>query len=94
MTDLKNVSLRYGSDLPLALNDISLTIRPSERIGIVGRTGAGKSSFLVTLFRLAEISEGSIYIDGLDIATLSLTELRFVLARLRAESWSGRYRWF
>ncbi|OWA53530.1 Multidrug resistance-associated protein 7 [Hypsibius exemplaris] len=78
--EFRGVGLRYREDLPAVLSDFTLTIRPAERIGVVGRTGAGKSSFLVTLFRLAEISHGSITIDGVDILHLPLQQLRSRLA--------------
>lgn len=70
----------FAQSSKLALADVSFSIRGGERIGIVGRTGAGKSSLLATLFRLAEISSGSISIDGVDIRRLSLTRLRQSLA--------------
>jgi ATP-binding cassette subfamily C (CFTR/MRP) protein 4 len=72
---LKNVSLSYDENLPDVLKNISLNIKPGEKVGIVGRTGAGKSSFFQILFRMYEPS-GSIVIDGIDIRTLKLTELR------------------
>ena len=62
---MKNLSFKYRSELDLVLNDISFTVGAGERIGIVGRTGAGKSSITVALFRLAEAEKGSqIIIDG------------------------------
>jgi ATP-binding cassette subfamily C (CFTR/MRP) protein 4 len=72
---LTNVSLSYDENLPDVLKNISLNIKPGEKVGIVGRTGAGKSSFFQILFRMYEPS-GSIVIDGIDIRTLKLTELR------------------
>lgn len=52
---------------------------PNEKIGVVGRTGAGKSSLLVALFRLTEVSGGSIYVDGINISNVPLPDLRFVI---------------
>ncbi|XP_024082084.1 multidrug resistance-associated protein 5-like isoform X2 [Cimex lectularius] len=72
----RNVKLRYRPGLPFALNDISFYVRPCEKIGIVGRTGAGKTSLISAIFRLVEICEGSIIIDNLDISTLDLITLR------------------
>uniref|UniRef100_A0A1Y1KQ04 Multidrug resistance-associated protein lethal(2)03659 n=1 Tax=Photinus pyralis TaxID=7054 RepID=A0A1Y1KQ04_PHOPY len=69
-----SISLRYSHDL-LILNDINLVIKPREKVGIVGRTGAGKSSIINALFRLSEFS-GSIAIDGIDTKTVPLSELR------------------
>ncbi|KAI0167068.1 ATP-binding cassette transporter protein YOR1-like protein [Hypoxylon sp. FL1284] len=75
-----NVEMRYRANLPLVLKGLTMHVRGGERIGIVGRTGAGKSSIMSTLFRLVEISGGHIYIDGLDISTLGLHDLRSRLA--------------
>ncbi|KAI1765555.1 ATP-binding cassette transporter protein YOR1-like protein [Hypoxylon sp. FL1150] len=75
-----DVEMRYRANLPLVLKGLSMHVRGGERIGIVGRTGAGKSSIMSTLFRLVEISGGHIYIDGLDISTLGLHDLRSRLA--------------
>ncbi|PNY29412.1 Oligomycin resistance ATP-dependent permease YOR1 [Tolypocladium capitatum] len=75
-----NVQMRYRENLPLVLQGLSMHVRGGERVGIVGRTGAGKSSIMSTLFRLVEISGGSITVDGLDIATIGLHDLRSRLA--------------
>ncbi|KAL5600181.1 ATP-binding cassette transporter yor1 [Fusarium odoratissimum] len=75
-----NVEMRYRAGLPLVLSGLTMHVKGGERIGIVGRTGAGKSSIMSTLFRLVEISGGKITIDGLDISTLGLHDLRSRLA--------------
>lgn len=69
------VSLSYDKNLPKVLKEISVNILPSEKVGIVGRTGAGKSSFFQTIFRMYE-PEGTILIDGIDIKSLNLFDLR------------------
>ncbi|TDH72543.1 hypothetical protein CCR75_004880 [Bremia lactucae] len=74
--EFRNVNLRYRPGLPRVLRNLSLSIRSQEKIGIVGRTGAGKSSLVVALMRLVELDSGSIVIDGLDIGTIGLHELR------------------
>ena len=74
------VEMRYRDGLPLVLQGLNLTVAGGERIGIVGRTGAGKSSIMSTLFRLIELSGGSISIDGINIATVGLSDLRSRLA--------------
>ena len=61
---------------PLALNHISLIIEGKEKIGIVGRTGAGKSSFIQTLFRMGHIVHGRIEIDHIDISKVGLEDVR------------------
>ncbi|USP75306.1 hypothetical protein yc1106_02580 [Curvularia clavata] len=75
-----NVEMRYRDGLPLVLKGLSMHVRAGERIGVVGRTGAGKSSIMSTLFRLQELAGGSIVIDGVDISTIGLHDLRSKLA--------------
>lgn len=74
------VSLRYRPELPLVLKDLTLDIKPGERIGIVGRTGAGKSSLISCLFRLTPLESGAITIDGLDTRMIPLERLRRSIA--------------
>ncbi|CAF0703150.1 unnamed protein product [Brachionus calyciflorus] len=80
----ENVSFRYDKNLSAVLSDLNLIINSSEKIGIVGRTGAGKSSIIQTLFRIAE-PEGSISIDGVNIKDLSLHDLRCKLSIIPQE---------
>ncbi|PWA03531.1 hypothetical protein BB558_000317 [Smittium angustum] len=72
----KHYSTRYREGLDLVLKDIDLTIPPGSKVGVVGRTGAGKSSLTLALFRIIEAAEGSIVIDGIDISKLGLVDLR------------------
>ncbi|KJH41335.1 ABC transporter, ATP-binding protein [Dictyocaulus viviparus] len=67
---------RYRPGLELVVKSLNATIKPHEKIGIVGRTGAGKSSVTLALFRVIEPSEGRIIIDGIDIADIGLHDLR------------------
>ncbi|OXB64192.1 hypothetical protein ASZ78_002114 [Callipepla squamata] len=71
-----NYRAQYRKDLGLALNDISFQTRNEEKVGIVGRTGAGKSTLTNCLFRILEGSGGKIIIDGIDISTIGLHDLR------------------
>ncbi|KAL7212544.1 hypothetical protein ACSBR2_015274 [Camellia fascicularis] len=75
----EDVVLRYRLELPPVLHGLSFTVPPSDKVGIVGRTGAGKSSMLNALFRIVELERGRILIDGYDIAKFGLTDLRKVL---------------
>lgn len=72
----ENYKVRYRPELDLILHGITCNIESTEKIGIVGRTGAGKSSLTNCLFRIIEAAEGRILIDGVDICTLGLKDLR------------------
>ncbi|KAF8740000.1 hypothetical protein AX14_009122 [Amanita brunnescens Koide BX004] len=78
--EFRNYSTRYRPELDLVLKDISIKIRPREKIGICGRTGAGKSSVLLALFRIIEPVAGTITIDGIDISEIGLNDLRSAIA--------------
>lgn len=72
-----DLKMRYRPELPWILKGVSCSILPREKIGICGRTGSGKSSLMVSLFRIVEApNRGSILIDGIDIATVGLLSLR------------------
>lgn len=79
---VENVRMRYRDGLPIVLDGISLDIKAGERIGIVGRTGCGKSSFLSTFLRLVELEEGRITVDGVDISKIGLHDLREKVAMI------------
>ncbi len=74
--EFKDVFLHYRSGSSAVLNSLNFAIRGGERIGIVGRTGAGKTSIMTALMRTVEISSGAIEIDGVDISKISLPMLR------------------
>lgn len=76
--EMRDVSLRYREG-PLVLKHVNLSVGAREKVGIVGRTGAGKSSLTVALFRIAPLSAGSVTIDGVDVGKLGLAEARRAL---------------
>lgn len=78
--EFENAVMSYQPGLPTVLKDLSISIKPGEKIGICGRTGAGKSTIMVALYRMCELTSGSIYIDDIDISTLGLNDLRKHLA--------------
>lgn len=78
--EFRNYSMRYRPDLDLCLKNISIKIKGKEKIGICGRTGAGKSSLLLALFRIIEPASGTILIDGIDVTNLGLYDLRSAIS--------------
>ncbi|CAG8620597.1 18107_t:CDS:10 [Acaulospora morrowiae] len=73
---IKNLVVQYGPKNPPVLHGISLDIQAAEKIGIVGRTGCGKSTLATSFFRFVEPTSGSIELDGIDISTIGLRDLR------------------
>lgn len=78
--EVDNLVVGYAPDLPPVLKGLTFSINRNERVGVVGRTGAGKSSLTLALFRFLEARSGSIYIDGIDISKIKLHDLRSRLA--------------
>ena len=78
--EFRHYQTRYREGLDLVLKGIDLTIEPQEKVGICGRTGAGKSSLTLSLFRIIEAVEGNVLIDGINVSKLGLHELRSKLA--------------
>ncbi|XP_051957113.1 ATP-binding cassette sub-family C member 10-like isoform X3 [Xyrauchen texanus] len=72
--------LAYRPGFPNALDGVSLEVLPGERVGIVGRTGSGKSSLFLALFRMVELNQGQILLDGVDLSSVRLSQLRSKLA--------------
>ncbi|KAI4552348.1 hypothetical protein MJT46_016999 [Ovis ammon polii x Ovis aries] len=83
--EFQDVVLVYRPGLPNALDGVTFRVRPGEKLGIVGRTGSGKSSLLLVLFRLLEPSSGRVLLDGVDTSQLELAELRSQLAIIPQE---------
>jgi ABC-type multidrug transport system fused ATPase/permease subunit len=73
---IENVSIRYAADLPDVLKNISFQIYEREKLGVIGRTGAGKSTLAMAFFRILPFSSGSIILDDIDICKIGLFDLR------------------
>ncbi|NXT68523.1 MRP7 protein, partial [Chaetops frenatus] len=80
LVEFQQVVLAYRAGLPNALNGVSFTVYPGEKLGIVGRTGSGKSTLFLALFRMVELKSGRILLDGVDSQLVGLEELRSRLA--------------
>lgn len=78
--EFRNATMKYRVELEPSIKSLSFTVQPNMKVGIVGRTGAGKSSILQALFRLCELHEGQILIDGVNISKLGLHILRKSIA--------------
>ena len=78
--EINDAFLKYRPGLPDVLRGLTMDVGPREKVGIVGRTGAGKSSIMTALCRLMELSTGSIPIDSVDISKIGLKDLRSALA--------------
>ncbi|NXC30656.1 MRP7 protein, partial [Campylorhamphus procurvoides] len=80
LVEFQEVVLAYRAGLPNALDGVSFTVYPGEKLGIVGRTGSGKSTLFLALFRMMELKSGRILLDGVDSQLVGLEELRSSLA--------------
>lgn len=81
----KEVVLRYRVGIPPALNSLSFALPAGEKLGIVGRTGAGKSSITVALFRLVDCESGTVFIDGIDVKSVGIHTLREAISMIPQE---------
>ncbi|OAR00222.1 hypothetical protein LLEC1_07942 [Akanthomyces lecanii] len=73
---VQNLEVRYAANLPPVLKSISFHVRSGERIGIIGRTGSGKSSLVLSLLRLLNTTKGSVSIDSIDISAIKARDVR------------------
>ena len=76
LIEFKNYSVRYREDTPIILKNMNLVIKSGEKIGVIGRTGSGKSTIFLSLMRILEAVEGQIFIDGINIEQVGLDTLR------------------
>lgn len=83
--EVGGLSLRYAPKLPLVIKNISFNVKSGEKVGVVGRTGAGKSTIITSFFRFIEPAQGGIKIDGVDISKIGLNSLRRGLAIIPQE---------
>ncbi|TYJ13682.1 hypothetical protein E1A91_A10G066700v1, partial [Gossypium mustelinum] len=83
--ELQELKIRYRSNAPLVLKGITCTFQEGTRVGVVGRTGSGKTTLISALFRLVEPASGRILIDGLDICSMGLKDLRMKLSIIPQE---------
>ncbi|EED80008.1 predicted protein [Postia placenta Mad-698-R] len=88
--EFNNVVMRYRPGLPFVLKGLSLSIKGGEKIGVVGRTGAGKSTLMLALFRIVELTSGSITVDGIDISKIGLKDLRSKISIIPQDCWTIR----
>ncbi|MFO7173588.1 MAG: ABC transporter ATP-binding protein [Bacillota bacterium] len=84
--EVRNLTFRYRPNLPPALEGVSFHIRPGEILGIIGRTGSGKSTLANLLVRLWDPPPGTVFIDGRDICTVRLRDLRQAIAYVPQEA--------
>ncbi|KAL5067207.1 hypothetical protein RYX36_018094, partial [Vicia faba] len=83
--DLQGLEIRYRPNASLVLKGITCTFKEGSRVGVVGRTGSGKSTLISALFRLVEPSRGDILIDGMNICSMGLKDLRMKLSIIPQE---------
>lgn len=84
--EVRNLTFRYGTELPPALENVSLHVRPGQTLGIIGRTGSGKSTLANLLIRLWNPPPGTVFIDGVDISQVRLQDLRQAIAYVPQEA--------
>lgn len=93
--EFDHFSMKYRPELDFVLRDVCIKINGGERVGVCGRTGAGKSSLTLALFRIIEAAGGKIIIDGVDISTIGLHDLRTIVSIIPQDPqlFEGTLRW-
>lgn len=84
--EFRNVTIRYDADGPDILRNVNLIFNAGERVGVVGRTGSGKSTLVLSMLRFTEIVSGQILYDGVDISTIPRKQLRQAISMIPQES--------
>ena len=84
----ENVWMKYGPTAPFALKGVSFTLSHQDKVGVVGRTGSGKSTCLLALYRMFDLDKGRIVIDGIDISSITLKQLRRNLSIIPQVRWA------
>jgi ABC-type multidrug transport system fused ATPase/permease subunit len=79
---VEDLEVRYAPDLPAVLQNVSFRLAAQGRIGLLGRTGSGKSTLAMSLLRFVDPSKGRVIIDGIDITTIGVQDLRSRLVSL------------
>ena len=76
MINVENLTIRYAPELPAVIHDVSFALKAKERVGLLGRTGSGKSTLAMSILRFVDPASGRIMIDGVDISSIGLHDLR------------------
>ncbi|KAF7299119.1 ABC bile acid [Mycena indigotica] len=76
LVQVENLAVKYSPELPSVLHDVTFTLRAGERVGLIGRTGSGKSTLAMSLLRFIDPVSGRVVIDGIDISTIGVNDLR------------------
>lgn len=76
LLEVRNLQIKYAPDLPAVLHDVSFKLKARERVGLLGRTGSGKSTLAMSILRFVDPAQGQILIDGIDITSIGVQDLR------------------
>ena len=81
MISVEDLVIKYAPELPAVLKNVSFSLKAGERVGLLGRTGSGKSTLAMSILRFVDPTSGRILIDGIDISTIGLYDLRSRIVR-------------